>query len=216
MDEATARLVVLIVSGAGLFVWAWGLRYLQTAYRACRREAQLAAEQLDPTQPPPKNCVVGSAEVEGEPAELAPRAGSLLAMQNAPPIGQLKLLRCTDQDVAFEGAASGGDGTQGGRLIRRGQLQFTLSSPGRTRIDYAVELAGGQALLWWGVGAVVAGAVALVGAFAVMWLFVVPSADPSVRAQRRPIRPWPGVADLSGGAFPLAAILVRQSLSPAL
>lgn len=183
MEEATARIILFAVSGVGVVVWAAGLRFVQAAYRARATEQRLAAEQFELDGPPPQNCVFGSAEVEGEPAALAARAAAVLAQQGTPPTGQVKILRRTDREVAFEGAGPGSEGTHGGQIIRRGQLQFTPLGSARTRIDYAVEVAGGRGLLVGGVVCVVLGAAALIAGFVTMNILVVPNPNPAVRGQ---------------------------------
>jgi hypothetical protein len=67
--------------------------------------------------------------------------------------------------------------------MKQGQLRFSAAGPGRTRIDYALELKKASVLLSFAVAVQAIGLVVLLGGFLVINTWVVNNADPNVRAQ---------------------------------
>ena len=104
MDAKTAELVLYAITAAGAVAWLAGLRFLVVSYRM-RRPA--GAETFDRDLSPRANTILGRAEVEGQPADLAAKAAAIFAKEGAGPLGQLKVLQRTDRLVAFEGTGPG-------------------------------------------------------------------------------------------------------------
>ena len=178
MNAATAEIVLYGITVIGAVVWCFSLRFLLNSRRA-RRPAP--ADRFSMTEPAPNNAIQGSAEVEGEPGELAVKAAASLAKGIDIQIGQLKILDRSDQRVAFEGPGPGGQ--LPGHMIRQGEIRFRRASRGKTDVDYEVEISRGLGLLIGGVIFQILGVVALAVGFFLIHLFVVQSQDPAVRWQ---------------------------------
>lgn len=170
VDAKTAELVLYAITAVGVIVWLAGLRFLVGA-SAMRKGPP--ADRFNLTGSEPKNLITGSAEVQGEPAELAAKAASLLAR------GGVKILEQTQDQVVFEGPASGPVGPR----TRQGRLQFASRAHGRTRIDYDVEVSGGEGLLVGGAIFQLLGLIALIVGFWLIRTYVVANPNASVRAQ---------------------------------
>src|SRR5258708_11962292 len=119
MDTETARLIAIIIAAVGAVVWLISLQFLLSTLRQDRERQRKAAEVLELTEPAPPNCIVGSAEVDGQPAELAVKAAALLA-KGSPALGSMKILERTDKRVVFEDVGVGVN--QQGRFLKQGQL----------------------------------------------------------------------------------------------
>lgn len=183
MDLATARTVWAVIFCVEVVVWLVALQYLLNTVRQANASPD-AGPDLDGIAP--GNWVVGSTEVEGQPAALAERATTLLVKDGG--LGLLKIVERGADRVHFEAPAGGvGDpplaaGAPGG--LRQGQLRFAPLGSNRTRVDYAVELSRSLR------GALVAGAiiqaagllVLAVGGWAV-YTFLASSDNPVARWQ---------------------------------
>ena len=178
MNSATAEIVLYGITAIGAVVWCFGLRFLL----ASRRPRQPApADRFSMAKPAPNNVIQGSAEVEGEPGELAVKAAASLAKGIDIQVGPLKILDRSDERVAFEGPGPGGRSP--GQIINRGEVRFRRASRGKTDIDYEVEISRGQWLFIGGVICQILGLVALAVGFLLIHFFVVQSQDPQVRWQ---------------------------------
>jgi hypothetical protein len=184
MTEATAQVLLYVITAAGFIVWLLGLQFLLTASRRRIAANRQAAEQLELSEPPEANWIVGSTEVEGQPAALAVKAAAVLAKESIAALGPLKIVQRTGDRVTFERinpSLAMQPSWRGG--FRRGQLRLTPVGRERTRVDYAIEMAGGQWLLWLGGIFQALGLLALVVGFWVISTYVVPHPHPAVRWQ---------------------------------
>jgi hypothetical protein len=183
MTVETARIVLYVITTIGFIAWLAGMQFVAVAYKTEKAAGQEAMAQFGLDKPPSRRLVVGSAEVEGQPAALAAKAASILAKGGPGALGPAKILAKTDDRISFEGIGQGGLGQPTWSNLCRGQMQFAAAGPDRTTIDYAVELYGGKGLLLGGAACVVLGLVALIAGFALLLAFVVPNPEPAVRAQ---------------------------------
>jgi hypothetical protein len=215
MDEKTAQLVLCAIAATEVVVWLAALQFLLLSFGVRKSGAREAAERLQLTDPPPENLLVGSAEVEGQPAELAAKAAALLAKEIAGPLGQLKILSRTADRVVFEGTGANPAGRSAGRHIRQGQLQFTRVSDNRTAVDYAIAVSGGRGLLWGGVVCQVLGLLALSVGFWLLQTYVVHNPNPGARWQTIQMVQaihflWPPF--LFGGLYRMGPRAIRSAL----
>jgi hypothetical protein len=179
MSSETAQIVLAAIAGIGFIAWLAGLQFLFSSARVGRNDT---AATGDFSEPPPDNWMVGSAEVDGQPAVLAKKAAALLVKQAPGPFGPIKIMEASDNRLAFERVGPAAGNMQG-QWLRRGEMRFTAIDGKRTRIDYAIERSPLRWLLWLGGLFLVLGLIALVvGAWLIATL-VVPSPDPAVRSQ---------------------------------
>jgi hypothetical protein len=183
MSTETAQIVLYAIATVEFIVWLAAMQFVSVAYKSEKVAAQEAMQQFGLDKPPSGRLVVGSAEVEGQPAALAAKAASILAKGGPGALGPVKILAKTDNRITFEGIGYGGLGQPSWRSVCRGQMQFASAGPDRTTIDYAVELQGGKGLLLGGAVCVVLALVALVAGFTLIHIYVVPDPHPAVRAQ---------------------------------
>jgi hypothetical protein len=208
MDQQTAEIVQYVITGVAVIVWLLALQFLVNSYRKRRRAGEQAAEQLGMTEQVPENLICGSAEVQGQPAELATKAATLLARSN------VKIMESTPERVAFEGFGAPMGGQPQGRTIGQGQLRFAPAGKERTRIDYAVEMSGGKGLLWGGGIFLAVGFVAIIVGFVLIRVFVVDNPNPEIRWQVFQMVQvshfvWPPF--LFGGLYRMSGRMIRNS-----
>jgi hypothetical protein len=181
MNAETAQIVLGGITALGAVVWLLGLQFVLATRRlmqASRRDPDSADAWSEFTA----HCLAGSAEVDGQPGELSARAASVLVREALSPLGPLKVIERTDDRVRFERIGSGTAG-QPAAWFRQGELWFTPLGQGRTRVEWAVELARTGWLLRLAGVFLAAGLVALSVGFWVIYTYVVSSPDPAVRWQ---------------------------------
>ena len=178
MDSATAEIVLYGITAVGAAVWCFSLRFLLNSRRV---RQPLPADRFSTTKPAPSNVITGSAEVEGEPGELAVKAAAGLAKGIDIQIGPLKILERSDERVSFEGPGPGGQSP--GQIIRQGEIRFSRASRGKTDIEYEVQISRGHGLFIGGVICQILGLVALAVGFLLIQFLVVQSQDPQIRWQ---------------------------------
>ncbi len=178
MNAAAAEAVLYVITAIGAVVWCFSLRFLLNSRRSRRTKPE---DRFSMTEPEPNNLIQGSAEVEGEPGELAVKAAEELAGGIDAQIGRLKIVERTDEKVAFEGG--GGSGKSAGQIIKRGEVHFRRNFHGKTEIEYEVEISRGHGLIIGGAVFQILGFVALVAGFFSIHLFVVQNQDPEARWQ---------------------------------
>src|SRR6516162_9867672 len=122
MSTETAQLVLGLIAGVGFVVWLAGLQFLLASARTGRSPASLPGEL---TEPPPADWLLGSAEVQGQPAALIKRAAALLVKLGAGNVGTVKILECTENRLAFERIGPAPGNMSPGTWFRRGELRFT-------------------------------------------------------------------------------------------
>jgi hypothetical protein len=167
-----------VLAGAALVTWLCALQYLLATMRKRRATLDQERELLGAT--PPDSLLTGTAEVAGQPAELAVKAASVLAKQGLNLLGPVKITEQTDTSVGFEGLNSPAHGV---KLFDHAELRFSPAAPGRTRIDWALQIPPRSWLLvmaWVFIGL---GLLAMVTAFSLIQLFVVNDLDPALRWQ---------------------------------
>jgi hypothetical protein len=183
MDIATARLVWGILLGIGVAVWLASLQYLLNSVRLANTAPEAG---VDLSGVAPGNWVVGSAEIEGRPETLVPRATAALVKDNN--MGLLKIVEQTPDRVHFEAPAQGlaAQTMQRGVPVgfRQGQLRFSALGSNRTRVDYAVELSHSMRGLLVGAAVVqVLGLIVLAAGGWAVYRFFVSADDPALRWQ---------------------------------
>jgi hypothetical protein len=181
MDPQVAQLLLGAITALAAVVWLLGLQFLLTAYRLGQTQYRDIAGHDSGSQFT-ANCLAGSAEVDGQASALAARATSIL-VSGTLPLGPLKIVERTDSHIRFERVGPGVAGQPAAGWFRQGQLWFTPLGQGRTRVEWAVELAHTSWLLWLGGVFQAAGLIALGVGCWVVYTYVVSSPDPSVRWQ---------------------------------
>jgi hypothetical protein len=174
MTSAVAEMVLYIITAVSVVVWVEGLRYLTTTIHKSRKGAE---EFTKPDEPAPASIIYGTAEVDGNAAELSQLAATLLVAKS------VTILQRTDESVVFQ--------TPGGTTISQtfnmptlnGQLQFTPIDTQKTRVDYAIARPNFRGSLIAGFTFIALGFIAIVGGFLTIYFLVVPSPFVAVRWQ---------------------------------
>ncbi len=214
MDSQTAETLLYSITAVGAVVWVIGLHFLVRSFssEAKKEEAEWAQAS---EERPPANWICGSADVEGQPPTLIPRAIAALVKGYARGIGSAKILERGDDRIVFEGVTDFLRRRQSPFRIRIAQIRFTSLENNRTRIDYAVQETGARWLLWVGAGFQCAGLIALVAGFLLVRVFLV--ANPSAAARTQTIQMmqcvhflWPPF--LFAGIYRIGRRAVRNGL----
>jgi hypothetical protein len=179
MSTETAELFVAIAAGVGFIAWLAGLQFLIASARVGRNEAPAGGNLGEPL---PENWLVGSADVDGQPAALAKRAAAFLVKETAGPLGPIKIVERNDNRLVFEHVGPV-TGAGQGSWLRRGEMRFTALDNRRTRIDYAIERGSIRWLLRVGALFLLLGLLVLVVGGGLMVTLVIPSPDPALRTQ---------------------------------
>lgn len=182
MNIEAAQLVFAIIVTIGAIVWLIALQFTIAAFQL-KRATPGSADALDFTDKPPRSWYFGSAEVDGEPGVLSRKAAHVLARESSLSLGSLKVLEQTDRRVRFERIGQYSSHQTQGLWFSRGLFQFNPSGPGRTRIDYAIELREMRGLLIGGLIFLFLGLLVLVVGGWFMYVYVVTSPDPALRWQ---------------------------------
>lgn len=187
MDTESARIVLYGITGVAAVVWVASLRYVvRTWARDARHSVNNAVEAGQAGQAagkPTPAMIVGSAQVEGQPEELALKAASLLAQGSQPMLGPVRIVERGPQHVAFCGIAGDLQGRNPGRWLRAGVLRFTPASTDTTNIDYHVDISISSWLIWLAFVFQLLGLVAIVAGFTLISGLVLPSPNAGVRMQ---------------------------------
>jgi hypothetical protein len=178
MDPEAAELVLAVITAIGAVVWLIALSFLIASARA--RTAGSDEGGLADEWPP--DWLFGSAEVEGDAAELSTRAAALLVRGTTFPGVPLKIVEKTDRHVRFERAGAS-PGSRSVGWVLRGELRFTPVAAGRTRVAWGAEPVALRWLLWLGGAFQAAGLVVLVTLCWALGTWVASSPDPTVRWQ---------------------------------
>jgi len=182
VDTEVAQIVLGAISVIAAATWLIGLRFLLSSARN-GGPSEGDSHGLVDSEVSPTRRLAGGAEIEGEASSLAAKAASLLAKGTVVPFVPLKIVEKTEDHIRFEVIVSDGTSRSGVGYFRKGQLWFTPLGQGRTRVEWAVELADRDWLLWLGGLFQVLGLIALVAGCWVISTFVVMSPDPSQRWQ---------------------------------
>jgi hypothetical protein len=175
MSAQTAHVIVYSIAAVACVVWFAGLQFLIASAREPRVEDQFeGAERTN------RLAIQGMAEVEGQPESLASRAASILAKGNVGQLGPLRIVSRTEESVTFEGDK---ESAGIGRYIRQGAIHFARENQGKTRIEYALDVPHGKALLLGGMIFQVLGLAAIGVGFWLLSAYVADAANPAVRAQ---------------------------------
>jgi hypothetical protein len=180
VDAQIAQAILIAITAVAAVVWLAGLQFLIASARTMQPPPP---EHFTLAESPPPSLIVGGAEVEGDPAKLAAKAASVLALGSVGGLGQLRIIEGTEERVVFKGTPADPSRPSAGQQLRRGVLRFTVTRGNRTQIDYAIEVRGGRGLLWGGAIFQVLGLVARVTGFWLIWSYVVPNPIPAVRGQ---------------------------------
>jgi hypothetical protein len=179
MDEQLARLIVVALTAVGAVAWLTALAVTLRA-RGDRPPVGLGeALPFEIDKSPAASAIVGSIEVDGQAQELAAKLTEQLARTGLLPIGLIKILKSDQKEVVFEPAGTTSFFSAG---FGRGRFRFSGLGP-RTQIDYAVETTSRTFLTTLSGVFLALGLAALI---IVPWLqfqYVIPSPDPTVRAQ---------------------------------
>jgi hypothetical protein len=179
MSEEIARTVVIAITAVGVVVWLTSVAVLLRATRERQARALEAAERFEIDGEPAAGTIVGEADVEGQPEDLSEKLAVLLARDGMGPLGPVKVLARDRKQVAFESSGP----AFGQAAFRRGWFRLTPTGASRTRVQYAIEAPSGQVLLIIGWVVVAFGLLALLLGVWLEFTFVLPSANPAVRAQ---------------------------------
>jgi hypothetical protein len=174
MDTATAEMVLYGMTAIAVAVWVGGLQFLVATVR---REKKGVEESSKFGEPAPANLIYGSAEVEGNAAELSHRAATLLAAKSA------RIFQCTDESIDFETTNDYFPRQKFNIPVMHGQLRFTPLSVQTTRVDYAIAKPRIPILLIWAFAVQALGFVAIITGFLVLYFLAVPNQNPGVRWQ---------------------------------
>jgi hypothetical protein len=175
MDAQAAHWILYSITAVAFLVWLAGLRYLAAAAREPRVDTG-----FDAGGPTDRLSIQGVAEVDGDPERLASRTASILAKGSVGQFGAMRILSRTADAVVFEGD----DASMGlGQCVRRGAIHFARLSQSTTRIQYALEVPHGKALLLGGAIFQVLGLMAIVAGFWLLNTYVADAPHPAVRAQ---------------------------------
>ncbi len=180
MDPNLGVLIVIAIAAVGAIAWLAGLSVMARASRDRRARAEEAAERFEIAETAAAGTIVGEVEVEGRPEELSEKLARLMARDGMGPFGPVKIIACDRSELIFESAGpspgSAGAGTYRGR--------FRFSAKGtQTRVEYAIEAPAGRVLLAFGWLFVALGLAALIAGCWLMFAFVLPNPNPSVRGQ---------------------------------
>jgi hypothetical protein len=184
MDAEIGKFVVIAITTIGAVAWLAGLAVMLRATRQREARAQQAAERFDIEGEAAAGTIVGEAEVEGQPEELSAKLAKLLARDGMGPLGPVKIVACDRREVGFETAGSTPAGSSGYAAAGLHRGQFRLVPAGsRTRVEYAIETSTGRVLLSLGWLTLVLGLAALAAGCWLEFTYVLPSPNPTVRAQ---------------------------------
>jgi hypothetical protein len=175
MSSETAQHLVFGITGVGVVVWILSLNFLVRSARLMQPAKEEGMSEL-----PAQKLLSGIAEVEGDPKALANKAAAVLAKAT---LGPLKIIEKSDNRIVFERLEPGIANQPAGRWLRRGEFRFTTLRHNRTQIEWAVEPANFQWILWVGGGIQLLGLVALVVGCWATFTFVASSPEPAIRWQ---------------------------------
>lgn len=172
MSEEVARTILITITSVGGVVWLIALRFLVASRRKGKSVPETASDHFGLFEPLPKNWLLGSVEVSGQPHIMIENAVAILIKQ-----GPYSILEKTKDQLAFEQSGLAQPGP------RQARLRFMSSGSGRTRIDYTIQASTYGWLLWLGGMFQLLGLIALVGGSWVINAFCVQSPDPEIRIQ---------------------------------
>jgi hypothetical protein len=170
-----AKLVVVGITLIGAIVWLFSLKFLAKSARLMQ-----PVPDKGPAEPPSRNLLAGSAEVEGAAKTLANKAATMLAKGT---LGPLKIVEKTDGFLIFERLDANIANQPAGNWFQRGELRFTALGNNRSRVEWIVEPSNFQWLLSVGGRVQVVGLLALVAGCWAMVTYVASSPEPAVRWQ---------------------------------
>ncbi len=175
MTPQTAHLIVYSITAVACVIWFAGLQFLLASAREPRVDNQFG--EIEPSK---RLAIQGMVEVEGEPENLSSRAASILAKGSVGQLGPVRIISRTAESVTFEGdAASMGIG----KYVRQGAIHFARVGQNKTRIEYALDVPHGKALLVGGFIFQVLGLVAIAVGFLLLSTYVADARNRAVRAQ---------------------------------
>jgi hypothetical protein len=203
MNAVTAEMVLYAITAVAVVVWVEGLRFMVATVRKGRKGFEQFA---NPNDAPPANIICGSAEVDGNTAELSQRAATLLAAKS------VLICERTDESIVFETPKEIIPGQNINIPSLHGQLRFTPLEAQKTRVDYAITRPHVRALLILGFSFTAMGFVAIVAGFLLIYFLVIPSPFEAVRWQTVQMLNvtlflWPPF--LLGGLYRKSASLVK-------
>lgn len=174
MDTQTASTILTAITAGAAVIWIVGLQFLLASRQ--RKPAQCAEIfSCDEPADARTDALFGSAEIEGDTAELASTVAAVLA--NDERFGPIKIVEASDNCVIFERPVAGGC------RPRRCTLTFRAAPAGRCRVEWNVDLSVARLLLRAGFLVQALGLVAIVVGFWALKTYVVASPSPAIRAQ---------------------------------
>jgi hypothetical protein len=182
MNAQFAEFLLCSITAVGAIVWLAGFQFLVRSFPRVAPTEE-ANQQSDAQERLPPDWICGEAEVDGQPADLIPKAVSALAGGDVPGVGPLKILERGDDRVVVEGTIGDPRSRQSPARVRRAQLHFTSLGRDRTRIEYVAQVADQRWLLRLGAMFQCLGLIALVGGFCTIRAYVVSDPNPGVRWQ---------------------------------
>jgi hypothetical protein len=182
MDMYPGAWVVIGLASVGAVIWLAAIVVMARATRDIQARDQAAASRFDIEEPSAAGTLAGEAEVAGRPEDLSTRLAGLLARDGLPSSGPVKILSCDARELVFVSSGAAADSRYADTTVRRGRFRFTAVGS-RTRIEYAIEIPSGRLMLGLGWLFVGLGLAALVAGCWLMFIFVVPNGNPTVRGQ---------------------------------
>jgi hypothetical protein len=183
VNADTATVILTAITALAVIVWLTGLKFLVSSARKGQRGQAVEPAGSEDAGLSEGRFLTGAAELEGQAALLASKAASLLARGTLFPDVPVKIVEKSDSLVRFERLDPGIPGQSAGRWFRRGQLSFSSLGGGRSRVEWAVELADTRWLLKAGFIFQIAGLLAIVAGCWAILTFVVASPNPAIRWQ---------------------------------
>ena len=181
MEPEIAGTIVIAIATILFIVWATAVRFMLRATR--ERQALIDDDPASIGADSSPGTIAGNAEVPGSPEALATKLTERLARDGLGFLGPVKITGADRREVRFEaiGGTPGTIATTPGGL-RRGVVRFS-GAGNKTRIEYRVEAASGRVQLTLGWLFIALGLAAILVGLVLEFAFVIPSPQPTDRAQ---------------------------------
>jgi hypothetical protein len=182
LEYHVAQTVLIGITVTGAVLWLWSTLFFLKAVRATRAADSDPVERFGPSDESRPNVLRGRVKVVGDPAELSERMAATLASTGL--AGQLVRIQSRSNDrISFELLGPAMVAQSGASPGRPRQAEVALIPEGRnhTVAEYTIAVPSGKAVIAMGGLFVVLGLSALVTAFVVGQVYLLPS--PMLRGQ---------------------------------
>lgn len=181
MDEQTAQVVLCTIAAAATVAWVAGLRFLLRSAAVELASGQTTTHGFG-DEMTSNHRIVDAAEVASSVGGLSSRAATVMVSDPAR-FGTVRISHCTDVSLRFRMGSRLGATSPAALCLRGGELRFVEFEPGRTRIEYTIEVSPGRGLLWGGGVFLILGAISIVVGYWAIQTWVIPNPQPGVRWQ---------------------------------